>query len=89
MTEVLRLIGLSQDGSLMPIIMVGVGVWAITSIKHLRSDMAAMNIALLADHQRLETRMDRLESALGKVAADVADLRADVAFLRGRAERDA
>ncbi len=87
MTEVLRLIGLSKDGSLMPIIMVGVGVWAIMSIRHLRGDMAAMNTALRADHQRLETRMDRLEGALDKVAADVADLRADVAFLRGRAER--
>ena len=77
MTEVLRLIGLSQDGSLMTLVMVGVGVWVIMSVKQLRADHGRMEARM----DRLETRMDRLEAAINKIAADVA-------FLRGKAEQN-
>ena len=83
MTEVLRLIGLSQDGSLLTLTMVGIGVWVIMSIKQLRTDQTRTNTALADlkdDHRRLET-------AFGKMARGIADLRADIAFLRGRAEQ--
>ena len=83
MSEVLRLIGLSQDGALMPVIMVGVGVWLTMSVRQLRTDMATLK----DDHRRLETRMEKLADGLAKLASDVSQLRADVAFLRGKAEQ--
>ena len=70
------LLGLSQDGSLLSVIMVGVGVWAIMSIKQLRTD-----------HQRMEGVLGNLSADVADLRADIAGLRAEVAFIRGKAEQ--
>ena len=75
MAEALRLIGLTQDGALLPVILACAVVWMTVTVRHWREDVSKLH----ADHERLEKRLET-------VSGDVATVRADVAFLRGKAE---
>ena len=78
MSEALRLIGLTQDGALLPVILACAVVWMIVTVRQWRDDVSKLH----ADHVRLDGKLERVQ-------ADVSMLRGDVAFLRGRAERSA
>lgn len=87
MSEALRLIGLTQDGALLPVILACAVVWMTVTVRHwredvskLRDDQRSMSDNLRDDHRRMGEKLERL-------AEDVSTLRADVAFLRGRAEQ--
>lgn len=82
MSEALRLIGLTQDGALLPVILACAVVWMVVTVRQWRDDVSKLH----ADHERLDGKYDRLDGKLERLAADVATLRADVAFLRGKAE---
>ena len=77
MTEALRLIGLTQDGALLPVILACAVVWMTMTVRQLRGDVTGLR----KDHERMDGKLERL-------AGDVAGLRTDVAYLRGRAERE-
>ena len=64
MAEALRLIGLTQDGAMMPMLLTGAVVWMTLTVRHLRGDVANLR----ADHQRMD-------GALRRMAEDVAFLR--------------
>ncbi len=64
MTEVLRLIGLTQDGAMLPAVLVGVVVWMTITVRQMRSDVEKLS----RDH-------DSMDATLRRVAEDVAYLR--------------
>lgn len=76
MADALRLIGLTQDGALLPVLLACAVVWMTMTVRQLRGDVASLR----DDHRRMD-------DAFRGMARDVASLREDVAFLRGRAER--
>ena len=77
MAEALRLIGLTEDGALLPVILACAVVWMTVTVRHWREDVTKLH----AGHARLDEKLERVQ-------ADVSTLRADVAFLRGKAEAD-
>ena len=88
MTEALRLIGLTQDGSLLTVVLACTVVWMTLTVRHWREDVAALR----KSHEKMDGKIDRLaaESRADhkELSGKLERLAADVAYLRGRAERD-
>lgn len=64
MSEALRLIGLTQDGALLPVLLACAVVWMTMTVRQLRGDVASLR----DDHRKMD-------EALRRVAEDVAFLR--------------
>ena len=64
MSEALRLIGLTQDGALLPVLLACAVVWLTMTVRQLRGDVAS-----LRDEHRT------MDASLRRVAEDVAFLR--------------
>lgn len=75
MADVIRLLGLSQDGGLAPYILSGLVVWVLLNIRQLR-----------ADHGRMDAQMTALTAKVDGIKGSLATLTADVAALRGAFE---
>ncbi len=75
MGEVVRLLGLTQDGALVPYLVGGLLVWATMSVRALNTAVAQLR----DDHQAMD-------KTLKDVANDIASLREDVGFLRGKVD---
>ena len=70
MAEALRLIGLMQDGALLPVILACAVVWMTVTVQQWRRDVAKLH-----DHARLGKKLET-------VARDVSTLRADVSGIK-------
>ena len=64
MSEALRLIGLTQDGALLPVLLACAVVWMTMTVRQLRGDVASLR----DDHRKMD-------AALRRMAEDVAFLR--------------
>ena len=70
MSELLRLLGLTQDGALVPYIVGGVGVWVAMSMRGLRADIKRGEDA----HRAITEKIDSLGEKVNSIAVDVGKL---------------
>ena len=70
MGELLRLLGLSQDGALVPYLLGGLGVWAVMSLRGVRTEIKRGE----ATHATLATKIDTLDGKVNGIAVDVGRL---------------
>ena len=76
MAEALRLIGLTQDGALLTVLLACAVVWMTITVRQLRTDVKA-------NAQGIEANAE----AIAALRADVHAIATNVAVLRDRAER--
>lgn len=78
-TDVLRLIGLTQDGARLPVLLTGAVVWMVMTVRNMRGDLAILRDSIKANAGAIKANADAI-AALPAIATDVG-------VLRDRAER--
>ena len=78
MSEVLRLIGLTQDGAGLTVLLAAVIVWMTMSVRQLRNDVDG-----------IKRKADDNAEAIAALRTEVHDIATNVAVLRDRADRPA
>jgi len=75
MGEVLRLLGMTQDGALVPYLVGGVVVWAVMTVRGLRRDLDTMRVENREAHARIGENIQTVKVDIGK---RIDDSKADI-----------
>ena len=71
MGEVLRLLGMTQDGALVPYLVGGVVAWAAMTVRGLRRDLDAMRSENREAHAGITDNIKEVKADLGKRIDDL------------------
>ena len=75
MGEVLRLLGMTQDGALVPYLVGGVAVWAVMTVRGLRRDLDAMRAENREAHAAIT---DNIKETTANLTDSIRDVKADL-----------